>query len=148
MSTGREIAATVGPIGYALAAATRAHRTLLQERLADLGLHLGQELIVVDLHEHPDSTQVELVERIGVEQPTIARSISRLENADFVVRVRSDDDRRVVHLRLTARGEAAYDQIIAAWSDTDTTSTRHLSDNQQRTLTRLLRQITDNLSER
>src|SRR4029450_6667967 len=72
-ASGREVARKAGPIGYALAHAARAHRADLQRRLTLLGLHLGQELIVVDLHQHPGSTQAELVERIGIEQPTIAK---------------------------------------------------------------------------
>jgi DNA-binding MarR family transcriptional regulator len=140
-ASGRDIARKAGPVGYALAHAARAHRADLQRRLALLGLHLGQELIVVDLHENPESTQAELVARIGVEQPTIANAISRMERSGFVERTRDESDRRLTRLRLSARGEQAVESVVAAWRDADENSTRRLSAAKRRQLVDLLHQI-------
>jgi hypothetical protein len=61
---GRARAAAVDPVGIALVAAARSHRAVLQRELAAIGLHLGQELVIVD--------------RLCVEQPTVAKTIARL----------------------------------------------------------------------
>src|SRR5919197_630825 len=89
---------TVGPFGYALAVVTYLHRDALQRRMHELGLYLGQELIVVDLHAHPASTQSELVARLGIEQPTVARALRRMAAAGFVEHRRDTADRRVRRL--------------------------------------------------
>jgi DNA-binding MarR family transcriptional regulator len=118
--------------------AARAHRALLQERVDALGLHLGQELLLVELAEHPGSTQAEVVGRIGVEQPTIAKSIARLERGGLVLRLGDERDRRVTRLRLTAEGARLVDRIVGAWADADRAAARSLSAGEQRTLIKLL----------
>jgi DNA-binding MarR family transcriptional regulator len=119
---GREIAASNGPVGYALNEAVKAHRAQLQLRMGPLGLHLGQELLLVDIHRYPGTTQAELVQRIGFEQPT----------------------RRVTLLRLTERGEAVVQDVIEAWAQADSASTSGLTETEARELTRLLNKIRDN----
>ncbi|MEU4312402.1 MarR family transcriptional regulator [Nocardia sp. NPDC024068] len=139
--SGRDTARDVGPIGYALALAARAHRADLTQRLARLGLHPGQELIVVDLHENPGSTQAELVERMGIEQPTIAKTISRMERSGFVERTHDDSDRRVIRLRLSAQGHQAVEPVRVAWRDAETVVTNGLNGAERRQLVSLLRRI-------
>jgi DNA-binding MarR family transcriptional regulator len=146
MTTGREIAAETGPVGYALAQATRAHRFELQRRMAELGLHLGQELLIVDLHQHPGSTQAELVGRIGMEQPTIAKAITRMERSGFVERRADSGDRRVTRLHLTGQGEAAVQAVMAAWADVERRTVAGLTPADAAELTRLLNTVRDNLA--
>jgi DNA-binding MarR family transcriptional regulator len=145
MTSGREVAAATGPVGYALAMATRAHRVELQHRMAQLGLHLGQELLIVDIHQHPDTTQAELVGRIGMEQPTIAKATTRMERTGFLERIPDPRDRRVIRLRLTEQGQAVVEAILAAWADLDAVATNGLTQSETAQLTRLLHKIRDNL---
>ena len=146
MTDGREVAATTGPVGYALAQAARAHRAEMQERIAGLGLHVGQELLIIDIHHHPDTTQGELVQRIGIEQPTIARALSRMQRTGFVQRFPDPDDRRVIRLRLTERGAAVVKDVLGAWTGLESRSTAELSDSEVAQLTSLLNKIRDNLT--
>lgn len=146
MSAGREIAAATGPVGYALALATRAHRTEMQRRMARLGLHLGQELLVVDIHQHPGTTQSELVGRIGMEQPTIAKATTRMERAGFLDRTPDPRDRRVIRLRLTERGRDVVEAVLAAWADVEAAATAGLTRSEGEQLARLLHKIHDNLA--
>ena len=141
MTSGRDRAAEWGPIGYALALAARAHRATLQEHLSRLGLHLGQELVIVDLSENPDSTQTALVERLGVEQPTVAKTITRMERAGFLQRSNDERDRRVTRLRLTALGQGVVEDVTAAWAAADATAVARLTERQQRTLASLLHKV-------
>ncbi|MGH3115856.1 MAG: MarR family winged helix-turn-helix transcriptional regulator [Streptomyces sp.] len=144
MTGGRAIAAANGPVGYALSEAAKAHRTQLQLRVGPLGLHLGQELLLVDVHRHPGTTQAELVQRLDFEQPTIAKAITRMERTGFVERAADPGDRRVTRLRLTERGEAAVQEVIAAWAHADMASTSGLTEAETSELVRLLCKIRDN----
>ncbi|GAA4234972.1 DNA-binding MarR family transcriptional regulator [Streptosporangium album] len=146
MTDGREVAASTGPVGYALAQVTRAHRTEMQRRMAELGLHLGQELLIVDLHRNPDSTQAELVQRIGMEQPTIAKAITRMERSGFVERTADPRDRRVTRLRLTGQGEAVVEAVVAAWAGVEDLATAGLAGDDVRQLLGLLDRIRHNLT--
>lgn len=51
--------------------------------LAPLGLHPGQELMLSILAERGSTTQVQLARVLGVELPTIAKIVGRLERAGF-----------------------------------------------------------------
>lgn len=146
MTAGRQVAAEHGPIGYALAEVTRAHRAEMQRRMAELGLHLGQELLIVDLHHNPGTTQADLVQRIGIEQPTIAKAITRMERAGFVGRAPDPGDRRVTRLRLTERGEAVVDAVVAAWAQVEGRASAGLGEADTARLIRLLRTVRDNLT--
>ncbi|MER5643656.1 MarR family transcriptional regulator [Streptosporangium sp. NPDC002524] len=146
MTAGRQVAAEQGPIGYALAEVTRAHRAEMQRRMAELGLHLGQELLVVDLHHNPGTTQADLVQRIGIEQPTIAKAITRMERAGFVERAPDPGDRRVTRLRLTERGESVVDAVVAAWARVESRASAGLGEADAARLIRLLHTVRDNLT--
>lgn len=115
--------------------------------MAQLGLHLGQELLIVDIHHNPDTTQAELVQRIGLEQPTIAKALTRMERTGFIQRTTDPDDRRVTRLRLTERGEAAVDAVTAAWTKTDAQATAGLTDDEAKQLIRLLTTLRRNLEQ-
>lgn len=146
MTAGRQVAAAQGPIGYALAEVTRAHRAEMQRRMAELGLHLGQELLIVDLHHNPGTTQADLVQRIGIEQPTIAKAMTRMERAGFVERAADPGDRRVTRLRLTERGEAVVDAVVAAWAQVESRASAGLGEADAARLIRLLHTVRDNLT--
>lgn len=144
--SGRSQAERHGPLGYALATAARAHRLVLQAMLDQLGLHLGQELIVVDLAEHPGSTQTALVERLGVEQPTVAKSISRMERAGIVTRTPDSEDRRQIRLDLTPEGRTLVPRVIDAWAGADEVAAAALSVTDRRALLRALDKLTASLA--
>jgi DNA-binding MarR family transcriptional regulator len=142
--TGREVAAEAGPFGYALAQAVWAHREDLQRRMAALGLHLGQELLLVDLHQHPGTTQADLVRRIGMEQPTIANSVSRMERAGFIRRESDPKDRRITRLSLTPQGESAVEGVVTGWVEADRVATAGMRQSEIDELVRLLYRTRDN----
>jgi DNA-binding MarR family transcriptional regulator len=59
-----------------------------------------------DLNER--STVTELAERLSLAQSSITELVARAETAGLVRREPSNDDARVVYLRLTAEGERRF----------------------------------------
>jgi DNA-binding MarR family transcriptional regulator len=57
------------------------------------------------------TTAIELAREACIDAGAVTRMVDRLEDKGLVERVRSESDRRVVHLRLTAAGEAAVARI-------------------------------------
>jgi DNA-binding MarR family transcriptional regulator len=143
VTTGRQVAEGKGPVGYALAQATKVHRGELQRRVTALGLHLGQELLVVDIHHNPGTTQAEMVQRIGLEQPTIAKALGRMERAGFVRRDSDPGDRRVIRVRLTEQGEEVVAEVEEAWAEVERRTTGGLTQEDTRELIRMLNIIRD-----
>lgn len=53
-------------------------------------------------------TMGELARRCGITEKTITGIVDRMERLSLFVRVRNDEDRRVVRVKLTKEGEAAF----------------------------------------
>ena len=58
-------------------------------------------------------TASEIGQRARMHKTKISRAVHRLTERRFVTRTRDDGDRRVEHLALTRRGQAAYDDLRA-----------------------------------
>lgn len=54
-------------------------------------------------------TMSAVAKKLGITAGTLTTSINSLVNKKYVVRKRSDEDRRVVFIRLTRKGEKAYE---------------------------------------
>jgi len=54
----------------------------------------------------------DLARAYGIDASAVTRLLDKLENRGFVVRVRSEADRRIVHLRLTEAGRAMINGLL------------------------------------
>ena len=78
-------------------------------RRADL---TGPQLTVVKILEQiGDLSLSELSERIRAQNSTVTGIIDRMERENLVTRERSKEDRRVVYIRLTAKGRRLAEEI-------------------------------------
>jgi DNA-binding MarR family transcriptional regulator len=69
--------------------------------------------MMVVLGANPGLTQTALARMMNVEGPTLMQAVDRLEQQDYVRRVRRPGDRRSYSLELTRRGEEALAAIKA-----------------------------------
>ncbi|MDD5295768.1 MAG: MarR family transcriptional regulator [Rhodocyclaceae bacterium] len=83
----------------------------LDDELADLGLTGAQLPVLFWIGQTPDATAATLCRAIGMDTGSMTRMLDRLEEKGFIRRVRSQSDRRVVHLELTAAGKALRPMI-------------------------------------
>lgn len=61
------------------------------------------------LAHNPDVTQKELAEGLGIMPASLSEVLMKLERKGYVVRVKDENDRRFVRVRLTEEGEKALD---------------------------------------
>jgi DNA-binding MarR family transcriptional regulator len=103
----------------ALNAAIRAigirHRALAGALLVPLGLHPGQEVLLLELDASGPRTQGQLAVASGCEPPTITGSVRKLEAAGLVVRQPSPTDARVTIVELSERGQGLMPELKVAW---------------------------------
>jgi DNA-binding MarR family transcriptional regulator len=83
----------------------------LDDELADLGLTGAQLPVLHWICQSQEATAATLCRSIGSDTGSMTRMVDRLEEKGFVRRVRSQADRRVVHLELTAAGKALRPMI-------------------------------------
>ena len=91
------------------------HRALADAFLAPLGLHTGQEVLLLELGSNGPRSQGQLAVSSGCEPPTITGSVRKLEAAGLVLRRPSTTDGRVTMVELTDRGRALLPHLSAVW---------------------------------
>lgn len=84
---------------------SRLFAAALQTRMAPHGVLAGQLPVLVHLWEEDGLTQSELCELVGVEQPTMANTIKRMERDGLVKKRRDNLDRRKFRVLLTPRAK-------------------------------------------
>jgi len=117
-----------------------------EKLLQGTGLRTGQELVIMLLGDSPGQSQAEITRWLGVEPPTTAKMLARLERAGFVQRVRSADDRRVVLVSLTEKGQSFHQRVGELWTELNRITTAGLSERDQLELERLLLRVLENLT--
>ena len=101
----------------------------------------GQFGILVIIDENPEKTQQELCNGLGVDKSTFAISLDRLADRGLVRRVRSEEDRRRNSLRLTAKGKATLEAMLAHIERHERRVFARLSPVERRQLMEMLKKI-------
>ena len=77
------------------------------------GVHEGQQFILRRLWAQDGQTPGEIAKALGLATSTVTRAATRMEAAGLLRREPHESDRRLVRLRLTARGRALETAIDA-----------------------------------
>ena len=101
--------------GFALAKVCKAHRGNVGGLLAEHGLHVGQEMVLVELWESDGLRGGELAARLGVEPPTVTKMLRRLEDCGLVERRPDPSDARSFRVYLTDRGRDLEGPVAGCW---------------------------------
>ncbi|MEU6720137.1 MarR family transcriptional regulator [Nonomuraea sp. NPDC046802] len=126
---------------YALIKVMKAHRNQMAAALVPLGLHSGQELLLNQLWREDGLCQGELITRLGVEPPTVTKTLQRLERSGLVYRARDPERPRVGRVYLTEAGKALREPVEAIWKRTEEELLRDFDDQERALLARLVRAI-------
>ncbi|MFV2087865.1 MarR family winged helix-turn-helix transcriptional regulator [Micromonospora sp. LOL_021] len=130
----------------ALVKVAKLYRNAQADVLAGLALHPGQDVLLWVLGQEPEGLTVsEVAARLGVEQPTVTRSLSRLEHGGWFVRKSVPSDRRLTRIVLTDKGRSGVSQIEVAWRTLAETATAGMANDQRATLVELLDKVRGNL---
>ncbi|MCE8468244.1 MarR family transcriptional regulator, partial [Rhodovulum sulfidophilum] len=86
--------------GYLANHMARLFAAALTRRIAPLGLMPGQFMVLLELWREDGLTQRDLVERLDVEQATIANTLNRMERDGLILREPDAADRRARRVRL------------------------------------------------
>jgi len=130
----------------ALVKAAKGYRALQSAKLAELGLHPGQDVLLWWVAQEPAGVTVSgLAEKMGVEPPTVTRSLDRLEEGEYFTRERNATDKRTVVIRPTRKGRALVSHIDKVWEELAAAATTGLSDRERHTLVALLERVRENL---
>jgi DNA-binding MarR family transcriptional regulator len=132
-------------VSWQLVKLGKAHRALVGDAFAELGLHLGQDLLLGELWERDGRSQSELIARLHVEPPTMTKMLQRMERAGLLRRQRGRDGGRVWRVYLTDRGRALERPVREIRAEVERRLLAGLSAEERAALPPLLERLTANL---
>lgn len=127
--------------------ATR-HRTYAAIRLARIGLYPGQEVVLLVLDRFGAMTQRQLVDRLGIEPPTLSTVARKLEAGGFISREPSTDDRRATIVTITGKGRDLLPVIREIGRDVAETTLDGMDEETVQVLMRSMLHAIHNLEDR
>jgi MarR family transcriptional regulator, transcriptional regulator for hemolysin len=128
--------------GSLLHGTARAWRLKLDERLKPMGMSQAKWRTLLHLSIAPGTlTQTEIAERLGIEEPSLATLLHRLENEGWIARKSSQRDRRCKNVLLGRRAQNVISQISAAAEELRHELLENISAAELRTCVRVLTQI-------
>ena len=131
--------------GFALAKTCKAHRANVGAVLAEVGLHVGQEMVLFELWKEDGLKGGVLAERLGVEPPTVSRMLGRLEGCGLLERRRDPEDARSFRVCLTKKGRSLEGPVTGSWRRVEERSFRGMSEEEKSLLKELLARVRKNL---
>ncbi|QCI96543.1 MarR family winged helix-turn-helix transcriptional regulator [Agrobacterium larrymoorei] len=106
---------------YLAAQLAKTFSRALHKRAAALGFSPGQFPVLLELWNEDGLTQRQLLDRVDIEQATLANTLSRMERDGLIERKPHPNDRRAQVIKLTEKGLSLEQQAIAASRATDDT---------------------------
>ncbi len=91
------------------------HRARATSLLGQIGLHPGQEILLLELEAHGPQTQIQLAGRCDCEAPTITQLAQKLEANGLISREPSSSDGRATVVDLTDKGRALLEPLRQRW---------------------------------
>ncbi|PZS33713.1 MAG: nitroreductase family deazaflavin-dependent oxidoreductase, partial [Pseudonocardiales bacterium] len=91
------------------------HRARAAAMLAPLGLHPGQEALLLELARTGARIQAQLSEALGCEPPSVTLMTRKLEASGHIRRKPDPSDKRASIVELTDSGKVLADQVKQLW---------------------------------
>lgn len=91
------------------------HRARATALLAPLGLHTGQEVLLLELARNGPMIQTQLSEALGCEPPSVTLMARKLEASGHIRRTPAPTDRRASVVELTDSGRDLADEVKRMW---------------------------------
>jgi DNA-binding MarR family transcriptional regulator len=119
----------------------------LEERTLPYGVSSGQWGFLRVLWNEDGLTQRELSYRVDKREPTTVIALKSLERQKLVIRRPSTEDRRRVHVYLTARAQALKNKLLPFVAEVNAQATRGFTEKERAVLRELLNRVVANLAE-
>ncbi|MEU9146357.1 MarR family winged helix-turn-helix transcriptional regulator [Streptomyces sp. NPDC048349] len=130
-----------GPVSHAISRVARLHRIAAGRALRDLGLHPGQEFLMMHLWDNGAVRQSELIKTVGLDPSTVTKMLQRLEQSGHVRRRPDPADRRASLVEATDTSCGLLVEVRRAWGDLERQTLGGLDETECAELTRLLGKV-------
>ena len=136
------------PLGSDLARLVRIWRALIDHRLKPLELTQTHWVTLHNIHQlPPDQSQIQLAKAIGIEQPSLVRTLDQLEEKGLISRQTCASDRRAKRIKLTEKAEPLISEMEAVINKTRAEILHGISAEELEQLITLIAKLEHNIIE-
>ena len=109
------------------------------QQLQQLGLNFGSLFLIIYVGKHPDCTQAQLTQALGLDWGYSQRSVTKLVEENFLIREKSG---RAYNLNLSSKGQEAFQIRHQVFFDWDRQMLEGLTEEEQTQLFAILEKVT------
>lgn len=135
----------IDSIGFLLGTICKVRRNTANVKLAKIGIHAGQDILLYYLSLEDGQTVTQLLENICVQPATISNTINRMVANDLLKKVKDKDDARVLRIFLTEKGKAVMTEVGKIWRALEVQTIEGLTEDEKLLLKSLLNRLLSNL---
>lgn len=137
---------SIEPIGKYISQIYRRGGAHLSKELSKYGIGIGQLMFLTQLYRQDGINQEELTEILKIDKGTTARAIKKLEEENFVLRVKDEKDRRAYKVYLTDKAKEIKLEIFNILREWDKSLVSNLTEEETETFTRILKKLSININ--
>lgn len=115
------------------------------ELIKSYAINHAYTFILMELFNEDGLTQAELVQRIDVEQPTLVRTLDRMERDGFIIKSPSPTDRRATYIHLTEKAKGTKSLLDHSARQLNTQALSGFTEEEQKELRQYINRILQNL---
>lgn len=135
-------------LGTDLARLVRMWRAVIDNRLKPLGLTQTLWVTLHNIHRlPPEQSQIQLAKAIGIEQPSLVRTLDQLEHKGLISRSPCADDRRAKRIMLTDAAAPVISELEGVIDRSREDILSGLSSEEISTLIKLIGRLEKNIVE-
>lgn len=125
----------------------RCFRRWQSDKMSTQGLNGVQQNYLFHICKRPGISQEKLADLVSVNKSNVARQLSALESADWIVRKVSENDKRVYEVYPTKKAEEALPEIHGLMHEWNQLILEELSEEEKMTLLAILPKISRKAKE-
>lgn len=110
-------------------------------------LSFPQIFVLVQLFRDGNLPMSQLAKRLGITRPAVTNLIDHLVKEDYVERIASANDRRVILARLKKKGQSVIERVEAKWIDFLMKTVNKFSRSEQDTIINFYRSLSKSIDE-
>lgn len=124
------------------------HRDVLEKEVRRTGVYRSQHQILMFLSNHPEASQKEIAEFLGVSTATIAVTLKKLEKSGYILRTSDPKDNRCNRIQLSGKGEEIVTQSHEIFWRVEEAMFLGFSEEEKKKLINFFERICENLEKK
>lgn len=135
-------------LGSDLARLVRVWRALIDHRLKPLELTQTHWVTLHNINQlPPEQSQIQLAKAIGIEQPSLVRTLDQLEDKGLITRQTCANDRRAKRIKLTETAQPIIKEVNNVITSTRSNILSGISNDEVKALVEVIGKIEKNIIE-